>query len=196
MKFMTITVLCCGALLAACDDAADKTETMNKAGTELMQSAEKAGDQALETVKDAGDKLAETGTEIKDKAVETTDAAVAASQEAVDDAVAATEKAAAPVIETVKQKVAAVSGDDHEQGEAIYKKHCVACHGSGIAGSPKLGDKTAWKARIAQGEATLIQHAMEGYKGDTGYMPPKGGAMSLSEAEISQAVKYMASKAR
>ena len=85
-------------------------------------------------------------------------------------------------------------GDDGNKGETIYKKHCVACHGTGVVGSPKLGDKTAWSARITQGNEVLSQHAIKGYKGETGYMPPKGGFMALSDEEISQTVMYMVSQ--
>lgn len=196
MKLMTIAVLCCSALVYACDNASDKAGTTNEASADLKQSVEQTSKQALETVRNAGDELAQAGTDLKNTVIETTDTVLVASQETMEDTVEATEKAAAPVIQKVKQQVAAASSDDHAQGEAIYTKYCIACHGSGAAGSPKLGDKVAWKPRIAQGEAVMIQHAIAGYKGDTGYMPPKGGAMNLSEAEISQAVKFMAAKAR
>ena len=82
--------------------------------------------------------------------------------------------------------VAAMSGED------IYNSSCVACHGIGIAGAPKLGDTEAWAPRIDQGLPTLYEHAIDGYQGNTGMMPPKGGAMSLSDDEIKAAVDYMA----
>jgi len=75
------------------------------------------------------------------------------------------------------------SGD----GKATYGSSCAACHASGVAGSPKLGDKGAWKARIAQGESTLFDHAINGFKG----MPAKGGNASLSDDAVKAAVKYM-----
>ena len=81
-------------------------------------------------------------------------------------------------------------------GESIYKSKCIACHSTGAAGAPKLGDKTAWGTRIAQGNAVLLQHAIEGFKGDKGYMPPKGGYLSLSDEEISITVQYMVSQSR
>ena len=81
-------------------------------------------------------------------------------------------------------------------GESIYKSKCIACHSTGAAGAPKLGDKTAWGARIAQGHAVLLQHAIEGFKGDKGYMPPKGGYLSLSDEEISITVQYMVSQSQ
>ena len=77
-------------------------------------------------------------------------------------------------------------------GEDIYNSSCVACHGVGIAGAPKMGDTEAWAPRIDQGLPTLYEHAINGYQGNTGMMPPKGGAMSLSDDEIKAAVDYMA----
>jgi len=82
------------------------------------------------------------------------------------------------------------------QGESIYKSKCFACHGTGAAGAPKLGDKAAWGPRIAQGNAILYQHAIEGFKGNRGYMPPKGGFMNLSDHEISIAIQYMVSQSQ
>lgn len=72
-------------------------------------------------------------------------------------------------------------------GEEIYKTACLACHGSGAAGAPKIADKAVWKPRIAQGMATLITHAIKGFKG----MPPKGGRADLSDNAVKSAVKHM-----
>jgi len=72
-------------------------------------------------------------------------------------------------------------------GKATYQSACFACHGTGAAGAPKLGDKAAWKNRIAQGDATLFDHAINGFKG----MPAKGGNASLSDAAVKAAVEYM-----
>lgn len=79
---------------------------------------------------------------------------------------------------------AASSGAD---GKGTYTASCAACHASGAAGSPKMGDKGAWKARIAQGESTLFDHAINGFKA----MPAKGGNGSLSDDAVKAAVKYM-----
>ena len=77
-------------------------------------------------------------------------------------------------------------------GEAVYNAVCTACHGPGIAGAPKTGDKGAWSARIAQGEKTLIDHAVKGIRA----MPAKGGCASCLDEEIANAVKYMVAKAK
>ena len=122
MKYVTIVLLCCSALLFACDRA-------NDAGS-----------------------------------------GIGAAKDTVSDAV--------------------------DPGESIYKSRCAACHGTGVAGAPRLGDKTAWANRIAQGNATLLQHAIEGFKGDKGYMPPKGGYLSLSDEEIAITVQYMVTQSQ
>jgi cytochrome c5 len=72
-------------------------------------------------------------------------------------------------------------------GAAVYDKACKMCHGAGMMGAPKSGDKAAWTARIAQGTATLEDHAIKGFKG----MPAKGGKSALSDDEVKAAVAHM-----
>lgn len=81
-------------------------------------------------------------------------------------------------------------------GPQVFNQACNACHGAGIAGAPKNGDKAAWTARLAQGTATLYKHAIEGFQGAAGVMPPKGGWVNLSDAEIKAAVDYMVEQSR
>ena len=88
------------------------------------------------------------------------------------------------------------SADDTGRGASIYKSKCFACHGTGAAGAPRLDDKAAWVARIAKGNEVLIRQSIEGFKGYAGYMPARGGYMSLSDDDISQVVLYMVSQAR
>lgn len=76
-------------------------------------------------------------------------------------------------------------------GQSTYAATCVACHGTGVLGSPKLGDKVDWQARIARGRDTLYQHAINGYTGQKGVMPPKGGNAALPDTEVRAAVDYM-----
>jgi cytochrome c5 len=76
-------------------------------------------------------------------------------------------------------------------GEQIYNQACVACHGAGVAGAPKLGDKAAWAPRIAQGMDTLHKHALQGFQGKAGYMPPKGGRTDLSDQSVMNGVDYI-----
>jgi cytochrome c5 len=74
-----------------------------------------------------------------------------------------------------------------DAGEQTYKMTCFACHGTGAAGAPKMGDKAAWAPRIKQGMATLDEHAIKGFKA----MPAKGGRSDLSDADVKAAVAYM-----
>jgi cytochrome c5 len=85
---------------------------------------------------------------------------------------------------------AAAGGSD--KGKAVFDANCAACHGTGVAGAPKLGDKAAWAPRLKQGVDTLHQSALKGKNA----MPPKGGNMSLSDADVSAAVDYMAAQAK
>jgi cytochrome c5 len=97
----------------------------------------------------------------------------------VDNTALAPEAAAAP----------AVMAD--LTGEQVYNQACVACHGAGVAGAPKLGDKAAWAPRIAQGMDTLHTHALQGFQGKAGYMPPKGGRTDLSDQSVINGVDYI-----
>jgi len=76
-------------------------------------------------------------------------------------------------------------------GPQVYNQACLACHGPGIGGAPVLGDVAVWTPRIAQGLDVLVDHAINGFTGELGYMPPKGGRMDLSDGEVTAAVEYM-----
>jgi cytochrome c5 len=81
-------------------------------------------------------------------------------------------------------------------GPQVFNAACIACHGSGIAGAPKMGDPAAWAPRIAKGMQTLHEHALNGFTGDAGFMPPKGARADLSDKEITDAVDYMVSQSK
>lgn len=76
-------------------------------------------------------------------------------------------------------------------GDEVYKMACLACHGSGAAGAPKLGDIDAWAPRIKQGYETLAKHAREGIRA----MPAKGGNPDLDDIEVDRVVVLMANSA-
>ena len=92
--------------------------------------------------------------------------------------------------------IGAAHAGDVAKGEEIYKQACFACHDTGVAGAPKLGDTALWAPRIAKGEEILNKHAIEGFTGDAGSMPPKGGRTDLSDDAIKDAVAYMVSKSK
>jgi cytochrome c5 len=81
-------------------------------------------------------------------------------------------------------------------GKSVFDKTCTACHTAGVAGAPKLGDKAEWGPRIAQGTDVLHKHAIEGFTGSKGAMPPKGGNTALSDADVKAAVDYMVAQSR
>jgi len=72
-------------------------------------------------------------------------------------------------------------------GEDIYGSTCFACHDTGAAGAPMVGDTAAWAPRIEQGVDTLISHAISGIRG----MPPRGTCADCSDEEIAATVKVM-----
>jgi cytochrome c5 len=95
----------------------------------------------------------------------------------------------------VEEKVVAIELKEMP-GEQVYSTVCVACHGSGLAGAPKAGDKSAWSARIAQGNETLYKHSIEGFTGKAGVMPAKGGLTSVTDGSIMAAVDYMVNQSK
>ena len=70
-----------------------------------------------------------------------------------------------------------------KSGEEVVKAVCGMCHTGGLMNSPKIGDKEAWKPRIAQGYDTLVKNAINGIRS----MPAKGGNPSLTDGEIANA---------
>jgi cytochrome c5 len=135
----------------------------------------------------------EAGAKFKEPAVPAAGAAPAPAPAAAA-AAAAGMPAPAPAAPAAPALAAStpVAGDT---GKTLYGQACIACHGAGIAGAPKFGDKAAWAPRVAQGTATLYQHAIAGFQGKLGVMPPKGGS-SAPDADVKAAVDYMIAAAR
>jgi cytochrome c5 len=118
-------------------------------------------------------------------APEKTAAAAPAAQKAA--AAPAVEKAAAPAPEK-----AAAPAAGKADGKKIFESTCVVCHGAGIAGAPKAGDKAAWAPRLKTGMDALYTSALKG----KGAMPARGGNNALADAEVKAAVDYIASLAK
>lgn len=74
-------------------------------------------------------------------------------------------------------------------GEQVYQQACVACHATGVASAPKLGDQKAWAPLIAEGQHILTAHAWVGVRA----MPAQGGAPDLTLEEFARGVAWMAS---
>jgi cytochrome c5 len=116
--------------------------------------------------------------------VTATAAAAPASASAPTAAAPAAVAAAKPAVPAPAAAAAPAAASD---GKKIYDTTCVACHGAGLAGAPKFGDKAAWAPHIKTGMPSLYQVALTG----KGAMPPKGGNLSLSDADVKAAVDYM-----
>lgn len=74
--------------------------------------------------------------------------------------------------------------------QSIYESHCAACHDTGAVNAPKLGDTSAWAARIAKGRSLLLEHVLQGYN----LMPPKGGCLECSDDDLKAATDYIIKK--
>ncbi len=88
--------------------------------------------------------------------------------------------------------VAAAAPAGPRSGEDIYNGKCMACHATGAAGAPKVGDVAAWAPRISQGLETLVSHAIKGLNA----MPPRGTCGACSDEEIGATVEYTVGKSQ
>jgi cytochrome c5 len=131
----------------------------------------------------------QSGAKFKEPAAPAAPAAAPAKADAGQAAPAAAPAATTAAAAPAAPAAAAASGAKAD-GKKLYDTACVACHGAGVAGAPKLGDKANWEPRIKQGNDKLYEHAIKGFQGKAGMMPPKGGS-TASDAEVKAAVDYM-----
>lgn len=161
------------ALTSACKapDATDSVQTPEPAPAAAVTAEAEAGAQTA-AVPDCVTPPPATGT----TATGTTDAA-------------ATMPDAAQIEQNTQQNTQIPAAQTLADGETVYRKQCIFCHGSGAAGAPVLGDAAQWQPRIAQGYQTLLQSTLKG----KGLMSPQGGTL-FSDAEIARAVVFMANE--
>ena len=101
--------------------------------------------------------------------------------------------AAAPAATAAAPTVAvAATATAKPDGKKVYDTTCMACHATGAAGAPKLGDKAAWAPRLKTGVDALYAAALKGKAA----MPAKGGNASLPDADVKAAVDYMLAAAK
>ncbi len=91
-------------------------------------------------------------------------------------------------IDDIMAGVTAGSGDDSAEKtpKQLYAGACMACHASGVAGAPKVGDNAAWQPRLGGGIDAIVSSAIKG----KGAMPANGGS-AYSEEQIRSVVEYM-----
>lgn len=126
----------------------------------------------------------DTGLDMDAPAGATSAEAAPAEAAATEAPAASTEVAAVAAQEAAPAVVAAVAGPS---GEEVYGKACVACHTTGLLGSPKLHDKADWEPRAAVGLDALVTSAING----KGAMPARGGNPAITDEEIRAAILYM-----
>ena len=80
-------------------------------------------------------------------------------------------------------------------GAEVYASACATCHDNGLAGAPRLADRQQWTRRAAKGIEVLMSNAIDGFQGEAGYMPPRGGQSRLSDGEVQAAVSWMLEQA-
>jgi cytochrome c5 len=205
------------AASASLDKAGEKVgetvDSVKQASSDVVESVKQVSADAAASVVDASKSLADSVT--GDDAAQLAGDEVAMSTDAADAEVAAVTEAGQEAVNQVSGDVAdagssaqktvetagleTVSVVDSldpasvEIGKTIYSRNCMACHAAGVAGAPKMSDTAAWEPRIAQGIETLNAHAIDGFTGSNGVMPPKGGFTTLNDDEVKAAVAYMVS---
>jgi cytochrome c5 len=71
--------------------------------------------------------------------------------------------------------------------ERVYMQSCWACHNSGAAGAPKVGDAAAWAPRVAKGIDVLVANSIAGINA----MPAKGMCFTCTNDDLKALVEYM-----
>lgn len=143
----------------------------------------------LDMLKESGVEAAGAAAEAAPEPASPMKAATDAMSSMMSTAKNVAAEAVAPVVAAVTPAAPAV---DLAKGKSVYASACFVCHGAGVAGAPKLGDKDAWAARLAQGMDAINNSALKGKLG----MPPKGGRMDLSDDDVLAAAAYMVDQAK
>ncbi len=126
----------------------------------------------------------QSGGKFKEPAAPASTAAPAAAASAPPSAAAGVPIAAVAIPAAVAKAPASSAKVD---GAAVYASGCNVCHAAGVAGAPKLGDKTAWAPRMGLGIEGLTASVIKG----KGAMPPRGAVANASDAQLRGAVEYM-----
>lgn len=153
----------------------------NQAGAKFKEPAAPAAEKTA-ALAPAQEKAAVPAAQKTAAPAPTTEKTTAPAAQKMAAAPAAEKAAPAPAAEK-----AAASAAGKADGKKIYETTCTVCHGAGIAGAPKAGDKATWAPRLKSGMDALYASALKG----KGAMPAKGGNAALSDADVKAAVDYL-----
>lgn len=179
------TVAATNSLVTGNTDSDNQSEMMTETLTDYPAELVRNNTQEITGQMDTtgGNNLAQ----IDETVTETATAAVAVLPETESVSPVAADNIR-PATETGPEQLAA--------GKNVYSQNCMSCHTTGATGAPKIGETAVWESRIAQGMNILDEHAIKGFKGNQGYMPPKGGFSNLNDDEVKAAVAYMVSESQ
>jgi cytochrome c5 len=109
----------------------------------------------------------------------------------------APEAASAPADPAIPVWDVPLDDPELEAGRLVWRGTCVRCHGTGLAGAPRITDREAWAPRIAKGMDVLVEHALNGFQGPAGTeMPARGGNPDLTDDQVTLAVAFVTSRSR
>ena len=77
-------------------------------------------------------------------------------------------------------------------GAQVVHGQCYQCHQAGYNDAPRIGDHADWQRYLRLGMDAAVRKVAKGH----GDMPPRGGRPSLTDAEIRNAIIFMASRSR
>ena len=206
MKKLHCLIAASAMIVAGCGDKGATLSAENAGQSAPQESAERVSSGVTEISGETVDHAAiaeivaaETASSVTTGDVEPVAAARDTTSQGTSDVAAAVAAATAKKLEgkapaaTPGPVADGVANVDVTLGKDIYVRSCFACHGTGAAGAPKLGDTQTWTPRIAQGMEVMVGHAINGFRGSSGYMPAKGGASTLTDEDVTAAVAYMVS---
>ncbi|MCP4874299.1 MAG: cytochrome c5 family protein [Gammaproteobacteria bacterium] len=97
-------------------------------------------------------------------------------------------------LDTMRENVAMASAAGSmtdKSPDQLYQGACLACHTTGAAGAPGIGDSGAWKTRLATGLDSLVTSAISG----VGAMPPRGGPQ-YNDNQIRAVIEYILAESK
>lgn len=96
-----------------------------------------------------------------------------------------------PVAVAARAESDSIGGYDLILGKLVYSTVCLACHGSKVAGAPKVGENASWEKRIVRGTDILVDQIVKGHRDPDGYMSFMPDIITLSNEDFAAAVAYM-----